>query len=179
MTGEDHLQRVAECRDMGGYLIGRQPGGHLHRERNQQHDIADHCRVEGVMAQASVQLLGNDYGKGSAEHHHPPRGQWRNTHRQQQAGEQGGIIFQRGSNRLFTQFENSGFGRPGRQGGEDNLQYGAPAEKPGLDHNARHSGEQHQQHNTRGLPLVMGIGELAILKTIYSSLTACCVALRA
>ncbi len=86
MTGEDHLQRVAECRDMGGYLIGRQPGGHLHRERNQQHDIADHCRVEGVMAQASVQLLGNDYGKGSAEHHHPPRGQWRNTHRQQQAG---------------------------------------------------------------------------------------------
>lgn len=25
MTGEDHLQRVAECRDMGGYLIGRQP----------------------------------------------------------------------------------------------------------------------------------------------------------
>ena len=110
------------------------------------------------MAQASVQLLGDDYGKGSAEHHHPPRGQWRNTHRQQQAGEQGGIIFQRGSNRLFTQFENSGFGRPGRQGGEDNLQYGAPAEKPGLDHNARHSGEQHQQHNTRGLPLVMGIG---------------------
>ncbi len=80
---------------------------------------------------------------------------------------------------LFAQFENSGFRCPGRQCGEDNLQYGTPAEKPGLDHNARHGGEQHQQHNTRGLPLVMGIGELAILKTIYSSLTACCVALRA
>ncbi len=59
---------------------------------------------------------------------------------------------------LFAQFENSGFRCPGRQCGEDNLQYGTPAEKPGLDHNARHGGEQHQQHNTRGLPLVMGIG---------------------
>lgn len=32
MIGEDYLQCVVECWDMGGYFIGRQSGGYLYWE---------------------------------------------------------------------------------------------------------------------------------------------------
>ena len=88
MTSENHPQRVAKTGNIGGYLMGREPGGHLHRERDQQHHVANHCRVKRIVTQSTVQLFGDNHRKRSAQHDHPPRRKRRNTDRQQQAGQQ-------------------------------------------------------------------------------------------
>ncbi|MNP35994.1 hypothetical protein D3C76_1293500 [compost metagenome] len=89
MTGEDHLQGIHKARHRRGDFVRRQPTGHLHREGDQQHHVADHRRVKRVMSQTTVQLFGNNDCENGTQYHHPPRGKGRNTDCQQEACQQG------------------------------------------------------------------------------------------
>ena len=72
MAAENGQQRVVERQRGGTQLIRRQPAGHLYREGDQQHHVTDHCRVERVLPEAAVQLLGDDDGEESTDDDHPP-----------------------------------------------------------------------------------------------------------
>ena len=113
VAGENDPQRVGKAWNVGRNLLRRQPGGHLHREGDQQHHVANHGRVKGVMSQPAVQLLGDDHGKGGTQYHHPPGCQGRNADGQQQAGQQRRVVGQNSGNILLAQLEDSGFGSPG------------------------------------------------------------------
>ena len=111
MAGKDHVQSIHEARNRGRNLVRWQPAGHLYREGDQQHHVANHRRVKRVMAQSTIQLFGNDHRKHGAEDHHPPWSKRRDTDRQQQPGQQRGVIGQNAGDSRLAQLKDKGFRR--------------------------------------------------------------------
>ncbi len=102
MAAENGQQRVVERQRGGAQLIRRQPAGHLYREGDQQHHVTDHRRVERVLPEAAVQLLGDDDGEEGTDNDHPPRGQRRQADAEQQGGQQSGVICQPAAHRQLA-----------------------------------------------------------------------------
>ncbi|MNJ75185.1 hypothetical protein D3C77_722350 [compost metagenome] len=74
-------------------------------KRQQHQHIADHRRVEQVLADTAVELLAQDNGAAGGNHWQPPGGVGRQCRRQQDGSDQGAAIIQGGSDRPVLQFQ--------------------------------------------------------------------------
>jgi hypothetical protein len=65
----------------------RHPGGHVHREGNQQRHPRDHGRIEQILAETAENLLAQHRREKTAEDADPPRCPGRQRQRQEPAGQ--------------------------------------------------------------------------------------------
>ncbi len=72
-------QRECQCLQNGQLLIikithaRRDPQIEMHRESNQDDNVASHCRIKNVIAEAAVQVLRDNDGEKCTGRRHPPR----------------------------------------------------------------------------------------------------------
>ncbi|MNG06041.1 hypothetical protein D3C84_892610 [compost metagenome] len=70
------------------------PLGHVQREGQQNHGIAEHGRVERVLADAAIQLLAKADGTDRGDNRYPPGGVGRQGSGKQGGADQGAAIIE-------------------------------------------------------------------------------------
>ncbi|MNZ77563.1 hypothetical protein D3C78_961100 [compost metagenome] len=135
-AGEDHRDGVPKVDPVGGDAGGGQPAGHLDREGDQQQHIGHHGRVEQVLTEPAIEVLGDDDGKGGAEYQHPPGQQGGQGEADQHGGESRAAVQQGRFDGAAAQAQDQGLAAERRHQGQQGLDQGSPAEEPGLGQEA-------------------------------------------
>jgi hypothetical protein len=91
-AGEDGLCGFEQAGQSRRELARGQPLAQLQREGDDDGGKADHGRVEQVVAQPAVEVLGDDDGKQHAEGRNPPGCQWRHAQGEQHTGDHGAAV---------------------------------------------------------------------------------------
>ena len=154
-AGKDDGRCIAKADVIGANDVWRQPAGHLHGEGDQQQHIGHHGRVEQVLAQAAIEVLGDDDGKGGTQYQHPPGQQGGQREANQHGGQSGTAIHQGGLDGAAAQAKHQRLGPQRRHQRQQDLDEGTPAKEPGLGQQAGQASQDHQQHQGLGLFAVM------------------------
>jgi hypothetical protein len=73
---------------------------HERREGDDAHGEGDHRRVERVLSEPAVQVLGHDDGESGANHDQPPRRERRKRERDQPGRDDGAAVAEKGAKRF-------------------------------------------------------------------------------
>ena len=150
-------ENVLETIQRGDTVRGR-PTGHLYREGNQYHHVADHGRIERVLPKATIELLAEADGEAAGDQGQPPGRVGRQGQGQQHGGDQGAVVLEEQGQRTLARGQQRGLEAQRAEAGPEQVEQGAGAEQPGQREDARHGGQQHLQHDLLGTVAALGVG---------------------
>ena len=125
----------------------RQPLRHLDGKREEQEHVADHRRVEQVLAEAAVELLRQRDRDRAAEQRNPERHERRQRERQQRGRHERAAVAQRMARVAAAQAQHRGLGQQRSRGRQREVDEQAGAEEPRVAERRGHERVEHAAHD--------------------------------
>ncbi len=115
----------------------------MHREGDEDDDVARHCRIEDVESEAAIEVLGDDDAEQGSRARNPPGRQRGKGECQQCRSDEGAVIGQCSFRRATAQVHHQCFAGDAERGGYEQIENEAGAEEI---HVRDRRGQERQQH---------------------------------